>query len=463
MPFLNLHWNGTEWAQVAAPAGVTADLLAVSGSSASDVWIAGAAGTLLHYDGSSWTKISFPTSDSLTGVWASGKGKEGTYLTWVVGDNGLTAQIIDTTATLVTSGVIVSLEAVWGSGPTDVWAAGQQGVLLHHTAGKGWARVSPGTGESLRGLWGSGTSEVWAVGTDGALTYFNGVSWLPLTEALAKNALNGVWGPAEQSSDSFTPIWAVGAQGQVLRWSGFDWILDVALNSKVSVDLQAVWGSSKDDVWLVGNGGVSLHLVDTITGSMKSTGTTSDLYALWGSGQSDVIAVGASGTLTHYDGNSWSAQTLAAAAGSTLRAVWGSAKNQVWLAGDGGSLLSWNGTTATKVASGTAVSLRGLWGSSATDIWAVGDGGTLLHYTGSAWSASSQSGQLIKQNLLAIWGLSAADIWAAGDLGTLLHYDGTTWSQVDSGFDKSLYSIWANATQGVISVGRSGAILRYLD
>ena len=105
----------------------------------------------------------------------------------------------------------------------------------------------------------------------------------------------------------------------------------------------------------------------------------------------------------------------------------------------------------------------GLWGSSATDIWAVGDGGTLLHYTGSAWSASSQSGQLIKQNLLAIWGLSAADIWVAGDLGTLLHYDGTTWSQVDSGFDKSLYSIWANATQGVISVGRSGAILRYLD
>lgn len=457
------HWNGSTWSQVAAPSGVTADLKAVAGSDGSDVWVAGSAGTVLHYDGSSWSQVTFPLSDGLSGVWVSGKDPDGKSEIWVVGDNGRTAKIYGTTVTVVDSKVAVPLEAVWGSSPTDIWAAGQQGVLLHYKPATGWSLANPGVSENLMGLWGSGSSSVWAVGTNGSLSRYNGVSWLPLTEELAKHSFNGVWGPAAQPSGTAAPIWGVGDQGQVLRWSGYDWVIDTLVDSKTGMNLEAVWGSSMDDVWMVGGGGVGLHLVNQSSSSMKSTGTTSDLFALWGSAATDVIAVGASGTLTHFDGSAWTAQILPAAAGGTLRAVWGSAANQVWLAGDGGLLMTWNGTTAAKVASSTAASLRALWGSSATDIWAVGDAGTLLHYSSGAWSASSQSGQLTTRTLYSIWGLSAKDIWVAGDLGTLLHYDGTTWSQYDSGFDKSLNGIWANATQGVVTVGRAGAILRYLD
>ena len=41
------------------------------GSSASDVFAVGQNGTILHYDGSSWSSMSSGTSNELLGVWGS--------------------------------------------------------------------------------------------------------------------------------------------------------------------------------------------------------------------------------------------------------------------------------------------------------------------------------------------------------------------------------------------------------
>ena len=46
-------------------------LYGVWGSSGSDVFAVGDAGTILHYDGSAWTPMSSGTTDSLRGVWGS--------------------------------------------------------------------------------------------------------------------------------------------------------------------------------------------------------------------------------------------------------------------------------------------------------------------------------------------------------------------------------------------------------
>ena len=47
-------------------------LYGVWGSSGSNVFAVGDSGTILHYDGSSWSAMSSGTSNSLSGVWGSG-------------------------------------------------------------------------------------------------------------------------------------------------------------------------------------------------------------------------------------------------------------------------------------------------------------------------------------------------------------------------------------------------------
>ena len=56
------HWNGSAWATVAANSWP--GLSAVWGTSTSDVWAAGNAGAVVHWDGGSWalqeTDVSGP-------------------------------------------------------------------------------------------------------------------------------------------------------------------------------------------------------------------------------------------------------------------------------------------------------------------------------------------------------------------------------------------------------------------
>lgn len=57
-----------------------------------------------------------------------------------------------------------ALRAVWGTGPTDVYAAGEDGIMFRFD-GSGWTAVDSRTTQILLGLWGDGTpGRVFAVG-----------------------------------------------------------------------------------------------------------------------------------------------------------------------------------------------------------------------------------------------------------------------------------------------------------
>jgi len=77
-----VHYDGTAWRIQFS--GVVPDLIAVWGTSASDVFAAGVSGTLLHYDGTGWSRETSGTLATLTGVW----GASGTDV-FVVGASGL--------------------------------------------------------------------------------------------------------------------------------------------------------------------------------------------------------------------------------------------------------------------------------------------------------------------------------------------------------------------------------------
>src|SRR5262249_49455107 len=67
--------------------------------------------------------------------------------------------------------------------------------------------------------------------------------------------------------------------------------------SGVTDDLQAVWGSSATDVWIVGANGRILHSTGDGTWTPRASADAGALTAVWGNSAVDVFATSASGAL----------------------------------------------------------------------------------------------------------------------------------------------------------------------
>ena len=414
-----------------------------------------------------------------------------------------------TAVTATTTGA-PDAEAVWGSGPNDVWIGGTRGTLLHWD-GSAWTNVPSGTTNTLRAIWGSGPSDVWAVGDSGTALHWDGAAW----SAAAVPTVAGADGPSDLSSvwvDGPTDAWAVGIASQypygvpaLLHWDGQSWTNQAppaGLAALSEASLKSIWGSGPNDVWVVatfsgGNDSDDIfHYDGTSWSTAASIPANYGLVSLWGSGADDVWATG-DGITLHWDGTSWTAVTLPSpltyvtfdaiscsgasdvwmvgrstgygnvahfdgstwsmiASGSTanLNAVWATGPAEAWAVGDSGTIVHWNGTAWSTIAwpipAWTAGGLNAVWGSGPGDAWAVGDGGGIAHLSGTTWSPVISG---TTQKLRGVWGNDSADVWAVGDNGTILRWDGQAWSAVTGGTTNYLYGIWGNAPTDVWAVG----------
>ena len=66
--FTILRWNGLVWACQGVPAAADEDLNSVSCVTSRDCWAVGDVGTILHWDGNSWTQVASPTGQLLRSV-----------------------------------------------------------------------------------------------------------------------------------------------------------------------------------------------------------------------------------------------------------------------------------------------------------------------------------------------------------------------------------------------------------
>ncbi len=130
------HWavfNGTSWT---TRYNWTSDCWignSVWGTSPSDLWVVGRR-CISHYDGTSWTKVHYPSS-------------------W--------------------------LYNVIGSSSNDVWAFGSDGLVMHYD-GLTWEKVDVPTAEYVNGAWITEQGELFVVGAAGTILWFDGVGWSPM-------------------------------------------------------------------------------------------------------------------------------------------------------------------------------------------------------------------------------------------------------------------------------------------
>ena len=253
------------WAEQQAPSG--GRFVGVWGSSATDVYAVGGAGTLLHYDGTAWTTL--------------------------------------------TSGTTAPLRAVWGASPADVFAAGNGGVVLHFD-GTNWNPLGSGTTTTLMALWGTSGSEVYALNSGGALFRYNGSGWSALgaNPALSSRLLAGTSG---------SDLYAVGSGG-MRRWDGSTW---TAIANGSSGVMYGIWVSGSNHLYAVGSLGTVLQglrgatvevtgagwtatsqgMQQQLTATAKDAAATavSGVAFAWTSSKPEVATVDAAGLVTAVD------------------------------------------------------------------------------------------------------------------------------------------------------------------
>ncbi|MBX3208405.1 MAG: hypothetical protein KF764_25390 [Labilithrix sp.] len=273
------HWNGNAWGthRLLTDAGQQKPLFGVWGSGPNDVWVF-AADEIRHSDGwndagTGWStfELAGKTDKTLISEFRAVWGSSATDVWAVVGSTGLVSAGVlqkclrsegwngDTTALVPVFDYFkqhtpgTNFHAVWGSGPNDVWLAGDNGRIFHTDGYWGnmaeWRPQNSNTRARLTRLWGTAPDDAWAIGEIGTIrhwTYNEGgeLYWAP-SESTTTSTLRAIWG------SSANDVWVVGDDSTILHGDGATWSR-VEVPVPPGTPLYGVWGSGADDVWVVG-------------------------------------------------------------------------------------------------------------------------------------------------------------------------------------------------------------------
>jgi len=193
-----MHFDGTSWSPVTL--GVAAPLLNWCHAFAKDdVTFVGNGGTVLHFDGASFTAQPTPTTQNLWGVWGASPDD-----LWSVGGDGLAAgqaTLLHWDGATWSSVALPAMQKpnvnqllkVWGTSASNVYVVGQSGEVMHWD-GASWTEELVGASDDLVSLWGTGPDRIVAVGgrSNAIASVWDGSSWKTTTLAPTPG-LNGVW------------------------------------------------------------------------------------------------------------------------------------------------------------------------------------------------------------------------------------------------------------------------------
>lgn len=285
--------HSARWEPVSS--GVSSDLLAITGSGASDLWAVGHDGLALHFDGTSWRSIQTPTRAPLTHAWSPRPNE-----VWILGtaDNGDGLLLRGSAAGLTASpapgrdrGVP---RAIAGRGPDEVYVVidsnDPMAPSLWRWDGSQWRPEMPPGGRS------SGVAAV-AASPLGSI-------WIATTMSEIAERTNGMWSPGARLPPGLrfdgalcvtgdNAAWLTLGAGSVARVRASMW--GATLDTQRT---RGLWCGASDSVWAVGDGGRTAQW-DGARWSERSAGA-SDLRGVWSDGRGEAWAVGARGVIVHY-------------------------------------------------------------------------------------------------------------------------------------------------------------------
>jgi hypothetical protein len=217
--------------------------------------------TIYYYDGEIWREELQLFSDMgcYTGIWGSSAGDIHVVAEDFSGSRRWTGSDWD-----FATGI--GARDVWGWSPTQAVAVGFEHAS--HWNGASWTSVDLAPAW-LRSVWGPSASDVYAVGDDGVVVHYDGGGWTALSSP---------------TSDDFTFVWGTGASeiyagtdtGTLYRYDGAGWTTALELPG---LALHAAAGTAPDDIFVAAGNGALYHFDGNRWAPVRSD-SAADLLAL---------------------------------------------------------------------------------------------------------------------------------------------------------------------------------------
>ena len=516
-----LRYDGASWSVLEVPPLTPYAYQSIWGRADDDIYVGIGDGTVLHFDGETWTTTR--SLNHFSDVWVATDGT-----TYVVG-NRVALRYADGIWTDITDPAMEDLRAVWGCDSDNVFAVGVDtaGATAFRWDGATWQAMEIAATGYLLDIWGSSCTDVYAV--DGGIWHFDGSTWSAQpydTYSFYDSAILSVSGTSgvdvyavgtgtgweegwdeepvefeaplvmhndgsgwieiegewlDSGSIRFESVWnsspddAYFLDGSLYHYDGISGTL-----SDDTVHGVEIWGAAADDIYTVGYGG-EMHHFDGGAWSIIDSGTPNHLYGIWGDGLGYAVAVGPWETVTSTDGGgTWVEQS----GDHTLGVVDmdGDAEDVYGFGNGLGYLTRFDGASWEEVEipglSGQWVVITGVWSGSAGlfasalgyDPWNAGiDTGSIARFTGDTWElADLPTIEDDTWGIEDIKGLPSGEVVAVGFRGSYgtrtgiaLWYDGIDWTAQDTATDEVLWGVWGASNDDVYAIGSEKALAHF--
>ncbi|MEZ4302258.1 MAG: hypothetical protein R3B70_45440 [Polyangiaceae bacterium] len=270
--------------------------------------------------------------------------------------------------------------SVWGAAPEQVFIAGgplgnpNRTSLAWRYDACGWKDLAPGGAETFWWVSGTSATDVWFVGENGRIAHYDGDAMTDVPSGVTAT----LWGTFAFAPDD---AWAVGGTPDggptkpndiVLHYDGTKWTPEALPGAPLGVSLFKVWGTSSDDLFVVGEQGTIWHR--TSAGWALETSdpplTGSRLFTVHGCSGTDVFAVGGQSVL-HRDAGGWS--TVDISLGNQVNGVSCGPAGSAAIVGFGGLKQRLvGGAWLDEFDSEPYDNLHATWADGAGAFWAVG-------------------------------------------------------------------------------------------
>lgn len=266
--------------------------------------------------------------------------------------------------------------AIWGSDPNHIFVGNGQGNIIRCSAeSSSCVSIYQSAISDFKAIFGSDSENIYAGGNSSGSSIHRCSSstnnCVPLTAA-GRTVVSSLWGSGAEyvyAVDSNTP------GGSRCRASSTtcDQLSSMGLNFQA---LNKVWGSDPLNVYAVGKAGMIVRCAAaTSVCTPLNSGTTAVLNGVWGSDAENVYAVG-NGVIVRCRAGSDICEPLSIGTASEFKAVWGSDANNVYAVGTNGSIVrcSSDSGACVTLTSGVTVSLLSVFGTDSNNIYVIGDG-----------------------------------------------------------------------------------------
>jgi hypothetical protein len=368
-----IRFDGQSWSTL--DAGTSEDLWRVSGSSSSNLYVVAGQlarslydsgpGTILHFDGSRWTTVyTAGVGRSLGSIWVAPGGE-----VFAVGldkrnnwSRGFLAHWNGTAwedADFDLSAEYVAMSGVWGSSPSDVYAVGSSSSIgiIYHFDGTSWRQVDgvPTTG-AFTTVGGSGPNDVWAAGVESTIAHFDGEQWSVLQSPIRIWATS-VW--STSATDAYISGYSSTAGSTIVLH--YDGTRLTQLLTPPHVFSNALQGTprSPSESYLVSNDGTVLRLAG---GSWTTVQYGPRLLDVSGTDSGRVVAVGVTGAVFVDNGAEWVQADPPPSAGD-LTSLLPRSEGDFLVVATGGSLYRFDGEAWRTVSEGYGGVWTGSWGA----------------------------------------------------------------------------------------------------